>query len=161
MSFIAKIFLEENYGVNDYGILAVVRSALSVILPKQNGKPFGQEEIVNQTIRGIIKLRPSFPKYTVTYNPDVILKYMNRLPENEQLNLEMLTKKLPTLLCLLSRKRSQSIQKVRLDYASFQKDKCNFYIPTVLKKIKNRKTSGTTYIYKISRKHKNLYHSLH
>ena len=161
MSFIAKIFLEENYGVNDYGILAVVRSALSVILPKQNGKPFGQEEIVNQTIRGIIKLRPSFPTYTVTYNPDVILKYMNRLPENEQLNLEMLTKKLPTLLCLLSRKRSQSIQKVRLDYASFQKDKCNFYIPTVLKKIKNRKTSGPTYIYKISRKHKNLYHSLH
>ena len=87
MSFIAKLFHEENY---DYGVLDVVCSPLSTILPKQNGKAFGQDKIISQMMRGIFKHRLSLPKYTVLYDPDVILKYMNHLPENEQLNLEML-----------------------------------------------------------------------
>ena len=70
-------------------------------------------------MRGIFKLRPSLPKYTVTEEPDLILKYMSQLPKNEQLNLEMLTKELAMPLCILSRQRSQSIQKLRVDYASF------------------------------------------
>ena len=70
-------------------------------------------------MRGIFKLRPSLPKYTVTEEPDLILKYMSQLPKNEQLNLEMLTKELAMPLCTLSRQRSQSIQKLRVDYASF------------------------------------------
>ena len=93
MSFIAKLFHKENY---NYGVLAVVRSTFSAILPKQNGKMFGQDETVSQMMKGIFKLRPSLPKYTVTYDPDVILKYMDQLPKNEQLNLEVLTKKLAT-----------------------------------------------------------------
>ena len=84
-------------------------------------------------MKGIFKLRPSLPKYTVTYDPDVILKYMDHLPKNEQLNLEVLTKKLATLLCLLRGQRPQSIQKAHFDYASFQNGRCEFYIPKVLK----------------------------
>ena len=94
---------------------------------------FGQDETVSQMIKGIFKLRPSLPKYTVTYDPDVILKYMDQLPKNEQLSLEVLTKKLATLLCLLSGQRSQSSQKLQLAYASFQNGRCEFYIPIVLK----------------------------
>ena len=59
MSFIAKLFHEKNY---NYGVLAVVRSAFSAILSKQNGKTFGQDEIVSQTMRGFFKLPPSLPK---------------------------------------------------------------------------------------------------
>ena len=112
MSFIAKLFHEENY---DYGVLDAVFSPLSTILPNQNGKAFGQDKIVSQMMRGIFKHRLSLPKYTVLYDPDVILKYMNHLPENEQLNLEML------------KHQNQELR----------------------------------YIHKISRKPKNLYHSLH
>ena len=130
-SFIAKLFHEENY---NYGALAVVSSALSAILPKQNGKTFGQDKIVCQMMKGIFKLRPLLPKYIVAYDPDVTLTYMNQLPKIEQLNLEVLIKKLAILLCLLSGQRWQSIQKLRLDYASFQNDKGEFYIPTALKK---------------------------
>ena len=78
MSFIAKLFHEENY---NYGILAVVRSALFAILPKQNNKTFGQDEIVSQMMRGTFKLRSSLPKYTVTYDPDVILEHINQPPK--------------------------------------------------------------------------------
>ena len=95
MSFIAKLFHEQNY---NYTVLAVVHSALSAILPKQNGKTFGQDETLSQMMKGIFKLRPSLPKYTVTYDADVILKYMNQFSKNEQLNLEVLTKKLATLI---------------------------------------------------------------
>ena len=130
MVFIAKLFHEENYS---YRVLAVVHSALFAILPKQKGKTFGKDEIVSQVMRGIFKLPPSLPKYTVNYDPDVILSCMNQLPKNEQLNLKMLTRKLATLLCLSNGQRSQWTQKFLHDYASFQKDKCEFYIPTVLK----------------------------
>ena len=51
-------------------------------------------------MKGIFKLHPSLPKYAVTYDADVILKYMNQFPKNEQLNLEVLTKKLATPIFL-------------------------------------------------------------
>ena len=104
MVFIAKLFHEENYS---YRVLAVVHSALFAILPKQKGKTFGKDEIVSQVMRGIFKLPPSLPKYTVNYDPDVILSCMNQLPKNEQLNLKILTRKLATLLCLSNGQRSQ------------------------------------------------------
>ena len=84
-------------------------------------------------MRGIFKLCPSLPKHTVTFYHDVILKYTNHLPKNKHLNLEILTKKLATLLFLLSRQRPQSIQEIRLNYASVKNGKCEFYIPRVLK----------------------------
>ena len=62
MAFIAKLFHEEN---SNYGVIAVVPSALSAILLKQNGKTFEQDKIVSKMMRGIFKLRPSLPKYTV------------------------------------------------------------------------------------------------
>ena len=74
MSLIAELFHEQNY---NYGVLAIVRFALSAILPKQKRKTFGQDEIISQIMKGIFKVCPSLPKYTVTCYPDLMLKYMN------------------------------------------------------------------------------------
>ena len=130
MTFIATLFKEQNY---KYGVLAVVRSALSAVLPKRDGKTFGQDELVSQMMKGIYRLRPSLPKYTVTYDPDKVLSYMKQIPTNDNLTLEILTKKLVTLLCLLSGQRSQSIQNLFTNYANFEENRCEFYIPVVLK----------------------------
>ena len=92
-----------------YGYIAGTRSALSAILPNVDGKTFGNQELVQRTLRGIYKLRPSFPRYCVIYDANIVLDFMRSLPSNEDLLLEVLTKKLVTLLCLLSGSRAQMI----------------------------------------------------
>lgn len=90
-------FHEERY---NYGALAVARSALSTILPKNY-----------------------LPRYTVTFDPITVLTFMDSSPENEHLSLKLHTKKLWTLLYL--RSGSQPIQKSWLD-AIFTVEKHTF-----------------------------------
>ena len=103
MSFLSDMFYKEK---GKYGTIAIACSALSAILPKINGQTFGKDERVSKMIKGIFKFPPSLPKYIVTYDPDIILQYMDSLPANYLLSMDLLTKKLCFLLCLLSGQRS-------------------------------------------------------
>ena len=91
ISFLSNMFYEEK---GKYGTIAVTRSALSAILPKINAQTFGKDENVTRMIKGIFKIRPSFPKYIVTYDSDIILQYMDSLPANNLLSMDLLTKKI-------------------------------------------------------------------
>ena len=132
LQFLAHLFEEGN----NYGSIAVARSALSAILPRKGDFTFGKDKIVSQLLKGIFKLRPSLPKYTSTYDPDIILDYINELPANNQLNLELLTKKLVTLLALLSGQRCQSISYLETQQSALINGVYCFYIPKVLKTTK-------------------------
>ena len=79
ISFLSNMFYEEK---GKYGTIAVACSALSAILPKINGQTFGKDERVSKMIKGIFKFHPSLPKCIVTYDPDIILQYMDSLPAN-------------------------------------------------------------------------------
>lgn len=52
-------------------------------------------------MKSIFKLRSSLPKYTANYDLDLVLQYMNQIPDNHQLILEILVMDIATLLCLL------------------------------------------------------------
>ena len=132
MCFLAQLF-EQNH---KHGVIAVAKSALSAVLYKRNGLSFGQDPNVSQMMKGIFKLRPTLPKYVVTYDPDIILNYINTLPDNSSLSLELLTKKLVMLLCLLSGQRSQSIHAIQTNYMKFSNNKYICYIPKLLKTTK-------------------------
>ena len=110
----------------------MARSALSAVLNKRNGVSFGQDPNVSQMMKGIFKLRPTLPKYVVTYDPDIILNYMKTLSDNASLSLELLTKKMVVLLCLLSGQRSQSIHALQINYMKFSNNKYICYIPKVM-----------------------------
>jgi len=100
MNFLSFLFYEEKAS---YGHIAAARSALPGVLPKEDGTVFGKNEDVSRLIKGVFKLRPSLPKHTVIYDPNIVLNFIKTLPPNHQLDLEMLTKKLATLLCLPNR----------------------------------------------------------
>ena len=85
-------------------------SALLAILPKIGRKRFGKDPNVNQMIKGIFKLRLSLLKYVTTYDPDIILRYIDSLTHDKFLLLELSTKMLCTLLCLISGQHVQSLQ---------------------------------------------------
>ena len=95
MSFLPNMFYEKK---GKYGTITVAHSALSAILPEINWQTFGKDERVSRMIKRIFKLCPSLP--IVTYDPDIILQYMDSLPANNLLSIDLLTKKLCTLLCL-------------------------------------------------------------
>ena len=97
-----------------HGYIANTRSALSAILPITNTLSFGKLEIVKRFMKGVFRKRPSFPRYVVMYDANIVLNYIASLPPNEHLLLEELTKKLCTLLCLLSGQRAQAIPALSL-----------------------------------------------
>ena len=138
MSFLSDMFYEEK---GKYGTIAVARSAISAILLKINRQTFGKDERVSRIIKGILKLGPSLPKYTVAYDPDIILQYMNSLPANNLLSMDLFTKKLCTLLCLLIGQRSQTISSLKLDRSALAHETYTFYIDTIQKINKTRETS--------------------
>ena len=133
MKFLAELYNKENA---KYGYIAAARSALSAVLPKDKGTTFGTCEEVSRMLKGIFKLRPTLPRYTVVYDPELVLEYITRLPENKFLDMEFLIKKLATLLCLLSAQRAQTIGALRLDFCHRSDNAITFYIPSVLKTTK-------------------------
>ena len=132
MPFFAELYNKDA----KYGYVAAARSALSAVLPKQNSMTFGKCEEVSRMLKGIFRLRPRLPRYTVIYDPEIILKYMISLPNNKFLDLELLVKKLVTLLCLLSAQRAQTITALRMDFCHKSEEAITFYIPSILKTTK-------------------------
>ena len=88
MSLLSNMFYEKK---GKYVTVAAACSALSAILPKINGQTFGKDDHVSRMIKRIFKLRPSLPKYVVTYDPDIILQYMDSLPANNLLSMDLLS----------------------------------------------------------------------
>ena len=119
-----------------YGYIAAARSALSAVLPKEEGVAFGKDPNVTKFLKGVFRLKPQLPRYTEIYDPDVILKFLETLPENKHLMMEMLVKKLATLLMLLSGQRGQTISMLRLDCMSNTENAYTFFIPDALKQTK-------------------------
>ncbi len=55
-----------------YGYIAGSRSALSAILPRTEGKTFGEQEVVKRVLKGVFKQRPSFPRNIVIYDANIV-----------------------------------------------------------------------------------------
>ena len=136
MAFLSELFHNDK---GNYGVIAVAWSALSAVLPKQGNVIFGKDSNVSRMLRGLLNLRPSLPKHLVTYDPNIVLKYMDSLPTNKDLSLELLTKKLYTVYNVLyfrSGQRSQSIRKLKIDKSILSHGTYTFYFNTVLKTTK-------------------------
>ena len=135
VTFFTYLFHKENC---NYGVIAVSRSALSAILLLKEEKAFGECQKFSKMLKERFRLRPTFPKYTVIYDPYIILRYMDMLPNNSSLLLEEL-KKLCTLLCLLSKQRCQVIASLDLNISVDSSEKFTYTINKVMNTIKSGK----------------------
>ena len=98
-----------------------------------NGITFGKHPLITRLLKAIYKQRPSLPKYTVTYDVNIVLEYLKTLPQNRDNSLEIHTKKLATLMCLLSGQRSQTLGVLTLDAMHLTEMECTFYISKLVK----------------------------
>lgn len=86
------------------------------------GKTLDDEKI-KRFMKGVFRLRPTAPKYNLTWDPSIVLNFLAQKWPNEGLNLETLSKKTLTLLALATAHRVQTfsliqMQNIDMSYAS-------------------------------------------
>lgn len=108
---IALNFLTDQFNSgSSYSMINTFRSALSLLL----GKRFSSDVNVSRLLKGVFKIRPCFPKYQCTWDPNVVLDFICKWYPNENLPLSTITKKLVVLLALSTAQRVQTLSIIRL-----------------------------------------------
>ena len=91
-------------------------SALSSILPFENGIIFGDHPLVCRALKGIFELKPALPKYSHIWDVSIVLEYLKVLGYPTAMNLKQLTLKLTMLVCLLTGQRCQTAHCMDVQY---------------------------------------------
>ena len=97
-----------------YSAINTARSALSVLLSVESRDSIGNHPLIKRFLKGIYEKSPSVPRYTMTWDINIALKYLRELSPIKSLSLKMLTLKLTLLLALVTAQRVQSLQLLKL-----------------------------------------------
>lgn len=125
LTFLTTLF---NKG-HSYSSLNTIRSALSLLISPE----VGTDLRIKRYFKGIYKLRPSKPKYKVTWNPSIVLTYLSSLGSNRNLSLEHLTLKLAMLLALVTAHRVQTLQLILTQNITITEEGVSIKIPQRIK----------------------------
>lgn len=93
-----------------FSSLNCCRSALSLIL----GSKLCNDDRVSRFLKGVFRLRPPLPKYDFTWDPAVVLNFLSQKGNNDSLSLEDLSKKLITLLAIVTAHRVQTFSLIKV-----------------------------------------------
>ena len=115
-----------------YRTMGVIRSAISSVATIGD-LPAGQHRFVRQFMRAVFNEKPALPRYSATWDPDLVLSYLRGLGPNDGLSLLALSQKLCVLMLLLSGQRGQSMLALNLDNMVLGEDRVSFRITSVLK----------------------------
>lgn len=106
-----EFIIEEFHSGLSYSAVNSYRSALNLIFPLNTR----DEAVVKRCLKGMYHTKPSTPKFSFTWNPEPVLKYLSKLFPLETLSLELLTLKLVGLIALTTAHRVQTISKITID----------------------------------------------
>lgn len=112
-----------------YGTLNSCRSALSLIF----GSRVGNDEQIKRFLKGVYRMRPPLPKYNQTWNTSIVLDTLTSWYPNENLNIDTISKKLATLLALVTAHRAQTFTKILVSNIEFHPDRVIIKIPDLIK----------------------------
>ncbi|XP_050297432.1 uncharacterized protein LOC126737682 [Anthonomus grandis grandis] len=93
----------------------------------------GNLEIFKRFLKGAFRIKPCFPKYQETWDPEKVLNYLSKLYPLENISFDMLSIKLVTLLALTSAHRMQTLSKIQLNNIYTYEDRIEIVITDVIK----------------------------
>lgn len=93
-----------------YGTLNSYRSALALIVKENVSK----NDIIKRFFKGVFRSRPLRPRYNETWDPSLVLNYLENWYPNENIGLDKISKKLVTLLALVTAHRIQTLSKIKV-----------------------------------------------
>ncbi len=98
-----------------YSTVNIARSMLSVTLEPVEGHPIGTHPLVVKMMKGCYNLNPPAPKYSSTWDPEVVLVFLRSLGRNSNLSLADLSAKTAILLALSTLLRVSELASINLD----------------------------------------------
>ena len=128
IEFLTDIF---NTGVG-YSAINTARSALSTFISIQ-GFTAGNHPLVKRFAKGAFNLRPALPRNLVTWDTNLVLKYITTLAPVRRIGLKDLTLKLTIMLALLSGQRCQTLHLIRIPNITLTQNSVKIRITDLLK----------------------------
>lgn len=116
-----------------YRTLNSIRLAIAMTHSEVDGKHVGEHPLVSRFLKGVFNCCPSKPKYTTTWNMDVVLTYLKTLPENEDVSFQLFSHKVALLMALANADKCSDLAALELGYRSFQENGVRFIIPRLTK----------------------------
>ena len=112
-----------------YSTLNSLRSALSATLPSCEGVPVGQHPLIARLLQGIFNERPPLPKYSFTWDVNVIITFIQKNRSlSADLPLMQLSQKLVMLFALATAARSSDLHLLDLKFRSYSQEGVSFQL---------------------------------
>lgn len=112
-----------------YGTLNSYRSALSLITRHK----ISDNDNLKRFFKGVFRSRPPLPKYNETWDPSVVLDFLAKWYPNDNLTLEQISKKLITLLALITAHRVQTLATIKICNIETHSSIIKIKIPDLIK----------------------------
>ena len=116
-----------------YSTINMYRSMISSSHPPIDGVVIGKHPIVSRFMQGVFNSRPPCPRYSFTWDVDVVISYLRSMGPTEQLSLKDASLKLVTLMALSSANRSSDLHALDLEFRHFTPEGVVFVLPTLTK----------------------------
>ncbi len=115
------VYLSSSKGFN-YNQVCMARSAVGVL---SNIEDIGKHPDIKRMMKGLFEKKPQFPKYNCIWDVNILLKFFRTLPSQEDLSLELLSKKLAILISILAGgQRCQTIHSINVLDITVTNEKC-------------------------------------
>ena len=135
-------FLSDQFGEGkSYSTVNSYRSALPGMLVPVNGRPIAEHPLIVRLLKGRFNLRPPVPKYSGTWDVNIVLKLLENWHPLETLEMKHLAFKTVALVGLVSAQRSQALAVLTLKDMSVSKDGTRFCVSRLLKTSRPGKSS--------------------
>lgn len=128
LSFLLKFLSDCFENGSSYGTLNNHRSAISLI----STTSISDEPRLKRFFKGIFRRKPIFPRYDYTWNPSIVLDYLDTL-NNDSISLEKLTRKLVMLLALSTGQRMQTLSYIKISNMKTFEDRIIITIKDMIK----------------------------
>lgn len=115
-----------------YSSMNLIRSAISAIATIDN-VPAGRHPLVCRFMKAVFQLRPSLSRSRITWDPDLVLTYIESLGPNNILSTIQLARKLVMLMLLVSGQRGQALHVLDIRNMSVSPSRVSFRIGDLLK----------------------------
>lgn len=96
--------------VGSYATLNTYRSAISLI----SSNEIGSHPLVSRFFKGVAVLKPQRPRYDFVWDPTPVVDHLASLYPHDKFSLEIISRKLVTLLALTTAQRMQTLAAIRL-----------------------------------------------
>ena len=84
-----------------------------------DGVPVGQHPLVSRLVKGVFNARPPIPRYSSTWDVQIVLNYLESLGNNDTLSLKQLTLKTAFLMAITRPSRDSRF--ISIGYSKVEK----------------------------------------